>query len=210
MKLLIVRHAQSQGNATGKYSALDADSLSAQGKEQAVSLVESLKTWDFEKILVSPFERALQTVAPYLEATDQRAEIWPEIAEGCWHGKREEPSETWKPKPATLPDAVAHLFSFRDGEAISPIPHAESFGEGILRIQTAFNMLQKMADTSTGNVLMVTHGYLILEMINLMLGTCKPVQFKHVNCGMTSMFFDGVWNMEYCNRRIGRDFNHET
>lgn len=200
MKLLIVRHAQSQANATGKYSAADADSLSSQGKAQALSLVNSLRAWSFDKIIVSSFSRAQETITPYLEATHQQAEIWPEISEGCWHATREAPSESWKSKPAILPDAVAHLFSYRNGEAISPIPHLESFGEGVLRVHTALGFLQKMADESIENVLMVTHGHVIREILNLMLGTSRPVQFTQVNCGMTLMFFDGVWNMEFCNR----------
>lgn len=202
MKLLIVRHAQSQGNASGKYSAADADSLSSKGKEQAVSLAECLRPWCFDKIVVSSFARAQETITPYLIATEQQAEIWPEIAEGCWHAVREEPSASWESKPATLSDAVSHLFSYRNGEAISPIPHKETFGEGLRRVHTAFERVQEMAGVPTETVLMVTHGHFIRELLNLMLGTVRSVEFTQVNCGMTSLFFNGVWNMEYCNRPL--------
>jgi broad specificity phosphatase PhoE len=199
MNLLIVRHAESMGNATGHYSAEAADSLSPHGEEQASSLVASLKAWNFDKIIVSSLQRALQTVAPYLAATNQRAEIWPEIAEACWHDDREELSDSWNSKPDVLPDSVPSVFDYRDDEAITPA-HPESFGQGLRRVHEAMERIREMADQSDEFVLMVTHGHVIRELINLMLDTRDTVQFPHDNCGMTLMSFDGAWKMDFCNR----------
>ncbi len=85
MKLTLIRHAQSMGNSTGNYSLLESDSLSEIGRQQAVDLSRALEGEPFDKIIVSPLIRALETLAPYLEATGQQAEIWPEIAEMRWH-----------------------------------------------------------------------------------------------------------------------------
>lgn len=158
MKLLIVRHAESQGNASGNYSTADADSLSREGNAQALSLVDSLLPWTFDKLLVSPFDRTIETISPYLQMTRQRAEIWPEIAEACWQAEREEPSASWNAQPAVLPDPLAHLFAYRNDEPSKPA-YPESFGEGLRRVHDAVEQIQKMADRSITSALMVSHGH---------------------------------------------------
>lgn len=201
MNLLIVRHAQSKGNASGDYSVATHDSLSCQGQQQASSLAVCLRPWAFDQIIVSPLQRAIETITPYLVATNQRAEIWPEIAEACWHEQREEPSDFWNTQPAPLPSATSNLFTYLNNEAIMPTPH-ESFGDGLRRIYTTAGRIQELASQPNLSVLMVTHGFVILELLNLMLDTRKIVRFAHDNCGMTLLTFDGAWTMEFCNRQI--------
>lgn len=200
MNLLMVRHAESQGNASGNYSTAVADSLSAQGEAQALCLADALSSWTFDRIMVSPRQRAMETITPYLAATHQRAEIWPEIAEACWHDEREAPSDGWNPQPTMLPpSAVAH-FSYRNDRVMMPA-HPESFGEGLRRVHATLCLLHALADQADGLFLMVTHGHFIRELLNLMLGTRTPVRFPQVNCGLTLMSFDGAWSMEFCNRQ---------
>lgn len=74
MKLTLLRHAESVGNATGEYSFQQADSLSGKGWEQARHAAEVLAEGDFEHVIVSPLRRALQTAVPYLETTGRVAE----------------------------------------------------------------------------------------------------------------------------------------
>ena len=200
MKLLIMRHAESRGNASGDYSVRSHDSLSPRGREQASSVVCCLRAHDFDEILVSPLQRALETIAPYLEATDRRAEIWPEIAEACWQEREEEPSESWNTRPASVPDHLARFFSFRNGEAIRPAD-PESFGEGLRRAHQTLVRVQGIAATPDHSVLMITHGHFIRELLNLILDTRRLVGFPHDNCGMTSLTFDGAWRMDFCNCR---------
>lgn len=201
MNLLIVRHAESMGNAGGDYSSATSDSLSPKGEEQALSLVTSLKSRHFNKIIVSPLQRTIQTATPYLVAANQKAEIWPEIAEACWQEQREEPSERWSKQSSSLPEDVAHLFAYRDDEAVRPA-HPESFGEGLCRTRDAMDRLQRMAELEDTSALMVTHGHFIRELINLALDTRNTVRFPHDNCGMTLLSFDRTWVMEFCNRQI--------
>ncbi len=208
MKLLLVRHAESEGNATGNYATEEADSLSAQGEKQAQSLVRELARWRFDTIVVSPLRRALQTVAPYLDATGRTAEIWPEIAEACWHEERVPPTASWSSKPATLPQHLAHLFAFRDGQAIR---HAEpeSFGAGLRRVHIALEKLQNDCGLSEQTILMVTHGHFIREILNLMQNTPQLLEFHHENCGMTLMSFDGTWKVVFLNRHTVTPTEHE-
>ena len=199
MNLLLLRHAESMGNANDNYSVLSHDSLSPRGKEQADSIVSYLRTCDFDEIFVSPLQRALETVAPYLDATDRRAEIWPEIAEACWQEREEAPSESWDTQPASVPDHITRFFYFRNGEAVKPAAPG-SFAEGIRRARDTMARIQEMAATPGRSVLMVTHGHFIRELLNLILDTRRRVRFSQVNCGMTSLTFDGSWQVQFCNR----------
>ncbi len=202
MRLMLIRHAESMGNATGEYSTAIADSLSPRGHEQAHTLADSLQAWNFAKIICSPLERTRDTIKPYLEATGQRAELWPEIAEACWHDVREEPAVRWRPQPAPpLPKAYAELFYYRADHAVRHT-EPETFGEGLCRVHTAVDMLREMSRNTDGTVLMIIHGHFIREVLNLLLDTRSMNPFHHVNCGMTLLEYQGVWAMEFCNRLI--------
>lgn len=200
MNLLIVRHAESLGNLT-RYATPADDSLSELGQKQAFSLVDSLRKWDFDEIVVSPLNRTQETIAPYLLETDQHAHIWPEISEACWHQVREAPGTSWKSQPATLRAAPVDRFSFRNDEAIMP-SESETFAEGFLRVNNAVKMIQAMADAGTQSVLMVSHGQFLRELINVMLNTRYPILFSLANCGMTLLSFKGTWNMQFSNRLV--------
>ncbi len=202
MKLILVRHAESMGNATGEYATAIADSLSPRGHDQARSLIDTLLAWQFDKILCSPLERTRDTIKPYLEATGQRAELWPEIAEACWHETREEAASDWRPQPASpLPDTYQAHFYYRDEHAVQHT-HPETFGEGLCRVYSAVGMLRDMSRKTEGAVLMVTHGHFIREVLNLLLDTRRINPFHHANCGMTLLHDDTVWAMAFCNRLI--------
>jgi len=202
MKLMLIRHAESMGNATGEYSTAIADSLSPRGHAQARALANALQKGDFEKMICSPLERTRDTIKPYLEATGQCAEIWPEIAEACWHDEREASAANWRPQPAPpLPDAYQPHFCYRDQNVVQHT-HPETFGEGLCRVYSAVEMLQTMSKQTEGTILMVIHGHFIREVLNLLLDTRSMNPFHHANCGMTLLHKTGVWEMAFCNRLV--------
>lgn len=200
MKLLLVRHAESNGNAAGgDYSVENAGSLSPTGVTQAEALASSLKQWDFDSIIASPADRALHTITPYLVATGKKAEVWPELSEACWHDEREPVANAWGLQPAALPDDLAEHFYFRDGQAIRPGP-PHTFGAGLRRVYDALTRIEETFGQTDQTVLMASHRFFILEMINLMLNRPDTETVHHVNCGMTMMAYDREWSMEFCNR----------
>ncbi len=210
MKLLILRHAESEGNASGNYSTAQADSLSIQGEQQARDLVKPLTQWHFDKIITSPLQRALQTVAPYLAATGQTADIWPELAEACWHADREAPTMSWRSQPDSLPNTLAHLFTFRDGHAAKPA-YPESFGTGLRRVHACLDLIHNRFGQSSQTILMATHGHFIREFLNLIQNKDKhPAAFEHDNCGATLVSFNGGWTMEFCNQQIHMHASGQT
>lgn len=204
MELLIVRHAESLGNANGDYSTVSADSLSPRGEEQASALADCLLSRRFDKIIVSPMERALQTIAPYLDRTHQRAEVWPEIAEACWHAQREEPADAWRSDPAVLPIRLARHFTFRNNKPIRP-GGPQTFGEGLCRVHQAPDLILNAAGKQDCSLLMVSHGIFIRELLHVLLATPDPADHHHHdNCGMTSLTSDGGWRLNFCNQPTGR------
>jgi broad specificity phosphatase PhoE len=198
MKLLIVRHAESQGNATGNYSSLTSDSLSPKGEEQARALAERLAQLRIDRIVVSPRLRTLQTIAPYLESANRQGEIWPETAEACWHEQREEASSSWRSQPSPLPDELAPHFIYRDNNPVKPA-HPECFGEGLLRVHETVQLLRALGDQDI-TLLMVTHGHFIRELLNLILDTPELTAFTHDNTGMTSLTLGDSWRLDSLNQ----------
>lgn len=211
MKLLLIRHAESNGNAAnGDYSIANADALSPRGLTQAEALAAALESWEIGAVIVSPQQRALQTIAPYLAATNRKGEVWPELAEACWHEEREPIADTWGSQSASLPTDIARYFFFRDGQAIQPgAPH--SFGAGLRRVYDAVERIEKSFSGSDQTILLAAHGYFIRETMNRMLKLTDPEPFHHDNCGMTLMSFNGSWKMEFLNRQAdGAEMSHST
>ena len=60
----------------------DPDAFTPKGLKDVAIATEKLQKVHFDFIASSPMWRARNTIAPYLEVTDQKAEIWPELREG--------------------------------------------------------------------------------------------------------------------------------
>lgn len=205
MKMLLLRHAESNGNASGgDYSVADADALSPTGVAQSDALAGALESWDIDKVIVSPQRRAIQTIAPYLAKRGRTGEVWPELAEACWQEEREPPAEAWHSAPTALPDDIAQYFTWRDGQAIRPAPQ-ESFGMGLRRVLCAIERIENSFGRTDQTILMVSHRHFIREMLNLMQTLLSPEAFDHDNCGMTRMTFGTKWELAFCNRQPHRE-----
>lgn len=198
MSFILVRHAQSQGNATGDYSTATHDSLSELGLRQARCLADALRPMRFTHVIASPLTRAVQTIHPYLLAAGRQAEIWPELAEGCWQERELSSVSDFPTEPCELAPEAAACFRFRDGRAIRPCGH-ETYAQGLYRARL---VLERLSEAHAGNdVLVVTHGHMLREMLNLVVKSLEPVRFPHENCAMTSITRDGdQWMIDYTNR----------
>lgn len=119
-RLVFLRHAHSTANESGILSGrLTGVSLSKQGREQAVALVERIGASSFDQIRISPLERCHQTIQPWLSSKYSRGvkefvidDGLNEVDYGLWSGRklsalRREP--LWKkvqqqPATVTFPD----------------------------------------------------------------------------------------------------------
>ena len=88
MKLYLIRHGQSEGNARGVYCGQADYPLTEQGREEARSAAPLLQHITFDQVYASPLQRAVETAA--LAIPDYKAQIderLKEISVGSLTGK---------------------------------------------------------------------------------------------------------------------------
>ena len=207
MKVTILRHGQTVGNATGDYSTTANDVLSAYGVEQAERLVDGLAGYQFDVIYCSPLERALKTIAPYLRRNGRSAEVWPELAEACWQADHTMPIPSRKtPAPPILIEAeLAQLFTLLDGHALLP-PDDEVYQEGFARIDGAHHRLLTRHRGTDDQVLVVCHWYLASRLVEALLALPRldHDRFNHDNTAVSCLrqLPGGSFRVEYLNRLL--------
>ena len=92
MKLILLRHAESAGNARGLSDGRMDVPLSEKGKRQALALIPKLKSLNPDIIFTSPLKRAIQTIQPYVNQKKEKIIINKLITEracGSFDGKQE-------------------------------------------------------------------------------------------------------------------------
>ncbi len=200
MSLTFVRHAETWANASGDYSTATGDLLPDNGLAQAQRLAAALLRRPAPaRIVVSPMTRALQTIRPYLMATGRTGEIWPELAEGCWQEPEAGEANDWPAEPCVLADEFVEWFEFRNGQALHPCG-GESYAQGRYRAKCVLQRLQSDAREEGADTLVVTHGHLLREMMNVVVAAERLVRFEHDNCAMTRVWWKGSWMVEFVNR----------
>ncbi len=88
-KLLLVRHAESTWNQTGRYQGRIDTELSDQGQKQASLLAERLISMPLAAIYASPLRRALHTAITIGVAQNMDIRVEPDLTEidhGAWNG----------------------------------------------------------------------------------------------------------------------------
>ncbi len=164
MKLFFVRHAESVANAKLKNELGTGDQLSPKGIKQADRLVSVLKEYQFDHIFVSPSQRTIQTIAPYLRSVKRRAVVLPQAIEikdvsikaviFKLLGKRDSEIKT---KPIKLPTEYEDVVTF-DPEFPTSIPKGEPHAEGVLRSHQLGRFFRKRFGDTDLSVLLVSHG----------------------------------------------------
>lgn len=87
--VLVIRHAEAEGNAERRFIGQTDVGLSALGRRQAESLTRRLRTMPVTRILSSDLRRTTATVSPLAEQLGLEVETdprWREIANGEWSG----------------------------------------------------------------------------------------------------------------------------
>jgi broad specificity phosphatase PhoE len=93
LKIYYIRHAEYGHNLVKEYEGKnipkekwpayvgDQNAVTPKGREQTAAVAGKLAPIRFDFIACSPVYRCRQTILPYLRATKQTAEIWPELEE---------------------------------------------------------------------------------------------------------------------------------
>lgn len=145
IEVTFVRHGETVANATGKYNARTLNSFSATGKKGVAELTVRLqRETPFDVILVSPSERALRTIAPYLRATRRKATIWPLLYE-CCTGKRQPKAKGPLAYGAkiTIPTDLNGLFVIEPGH--DRLPVASDYGMGLVQVDASLSDFHRFA-----------------------------------------------------------------
>jgi len=188
VKLYFVRHGESVGNVGGDYSMSVSGDLTARGREQAEVLVSRLAPLAFDAIIVSPLERTVHTILPYLMRTDQTAEVWPEIAE--MRGRKDvddpPPPEVRHGPQFEIPEAARSFLRLRDEPGAQCLPPpGEAYAEGQRRVRLACERLMKLYGGRDATVLLVGHACSGARLLECLMKIEMDGRFQHLNTGLT-------------------------
>lgn len=198
MTLWFCRHAETVANATGKYNGKTINAFSPKGIEQIAKLTDRFWKTKIEVVLVSPSERALRTIAPYLRKAKRRAEIWPELYECCDANTRKIKGTTSATVryggKIVVPADIASLFTFRygkDGKPVDRYIEAPSYEDGLRQIRMAASALRMRFAKSGHSVLVIGHSLQGGRMLELLQGRPMAGKIRPEN-GNPMMFYETV------------------
>lgn len=184
-KITFLRHAESAGNHEGVVQGQSDRPLTAQGEAQAQALASywAANPPQFEYILSSPLQRALQTantVGAALGLTPESDAIWMERSFGQLEGQPYGSAEQMDP-----PVDFYHPYT-RVGT------HGESVLDLYLRAGTA---LQNLLHRPPGNYLVVSHGALLNMLFFMIIGITpqghyNSPRFIFYNTGFSETTYD--------------------
>lgn len=117
-RLLVVRHCESTGQAAEA-------ALSERGHEQAEALASWLARHPIDRVIASPYRRAIDSIAPFARASGLAVEVDEDLRE---HRLADPPIAEWR-------EAVAHCFE----DATFRAPGGESAAETLGRARRAID-----------------------------------------------------------------------
>jgi len=188
LNIYLVRHGQTVGNATGNHSAENDRTFSKKGLQQVAELTKRLTPMRFDHILVSPKERAMKTILPYLKAPHLKAEIWPELAECCWQ-KRVDARTSFnvnRGQAITLDSSMAPYFIFAD-KASKQEYLPSGYSDGMLMIFKSSDKIVRNYHGSGKNILVVGHYHAGGRLIELLQGLEPEGRYQLSNAKMAHL-----------------------
>ena len=162
LRLLLVRHGETDWNASGRYQGQMDIPLNTAGLEQAAILAERLRGYPIDAIYASDLARAWQTAQALSLAQGLEPRLEPRLRElsfGDWQGL------TYQQIGELDPEALAAWN--RDRVTYRP-PGGESLGAMAARVE---DLLDEIRQTyQHGTVALVSHGGTIRTILCVLLG----------------------------------------
>ena len=178
LKIYYLRHAEYGGNVVDQWKDKPKDQwppyvgrgdmFTPKGKAQIEALTQKLlKNDHFDFIAVSPAWRTKNTIAPYLKASHQKAEIWPELLEFNTLEHQHDPdqpppsADLFSGEPLKLGPEDQGLFTLRDDN-----PKGFKIGHDPLQaasdrravVDKVIELIKSRFDNADKSILLVGHG----------------------------------------------------
>lgn len=190
------------------------NAFSPQGEAQAQATATNLLAYRFDFIAVSPKWRTRHTILPYLQATGQKAEIWPELGETAntdqlpaagglnpelWHGARS----------IRLTPEETNYFTFRaDGTGRRELVVSNQV-EAVACARRVEQLLHERFQSQPAHVLLVGHGNASRTLLRSW--TRQPdlnlPHMKNVHLWAATERAEGGLVLDFYNERPGRPVN---
>ena len=188
LDVYLIRHGETMGNTTGDYSPVNQATFSSNGLAQVARVPDKLKGYQFDCIMVSPTWRTQQTILPFLKATGQKAEIWPEVEEvDCGITGDVVASKSMNRGEAVeIVDGAQDLIACRDEESSRRYAPA-SREEGVRQMALAVELVKSRFGGSDKSVLIVTHSCTGGRLMELFLGLKPSGRFSPKNATLSHL-----------------------
>jgi probable phosphoglycerate mutase len=158
--VILIRHARSTANADGILAGQNPGiRLDQSGVEQSKNLARLLGPLPIERVFVSPLERCLETITPWLRefGNDIAVQTEPRIIEpdyGLWSGRKLEELAT-----------ESLWTQVQQSPAEVTFPRGEKFAAVWERVADFYKQLQEIS-TDNRNFIVVSHGDIIKFLIS--------------------------------------------
>ena len=188
VKVVFVRHGQTEWKVSGRYQGQSDVALSAAGIEQAEKLAANFPVEHIDAVYSSDLIRArvtAETVAKRFGLSVQLEPAFRELSFGDWEGL------TYEQIVASWPDAMENFLAHPD---ILNIPNGESFPEVQ---QRAMSRLQELLREHEGQTIMIAaHGAVLRTMLTAALH--MPLQYlwsiRQFNTAVNIVRYDAEGN----------------
>lgn len=192
MRLLLIRHGETEWNRLGKLQGQTNTPLGLIGISQAKKLSHFLKERPIEAVYSSDLFRASDTADPIAQALGKSLEVDTRMRPrhiGIFQG------ETWLDIERKYPDVVE---KYTSGDPSYAVPNGETFANFDHRTNTFFQELTEQYEEDQ-SVVVVTHGAVLGKMFRqvLQIPLNAPRRFRSRNTAVNEFVFnDDHWFLE--------------
>ena len=158
------------------------DPLSEYGVIQSRNIINDLAELKIDTILCSPFKRAIDTITPFSIDSNIPFSIVPSLAEG----------------QLVLEENIENEKPYYEDNGYPK--QNETKGQFLSR---AIDSIEHIKNFKNQKILVVSHGHMIREMLNIILSCSTKVRFPHENCGLTSITIESNPKIHYINKVLG-------
>jgi broad specificity phosphatase PhoE len=194
MRIIAIRHGETEWNALGREQGQLDSPLTARGREQAEAIARRLQRTSFSAFYSSDLGRALATANVVAKATGAKIEVDAGLRErhtGIFQGLTKAQMAAQYPSEYTTYTADPYAYAIPGGES------------GQQRSERSVRVMNMLADRHADETIVaITHGGFLIGFFEHVLGLApgNSWRFKRQNAAFNVFVrADGVWSLETWN-----------